>query len=88
MLPPRCPADNGITKPTSAMAVAAVVRKDDHVLMVHQQNDGAPHPLWGLPGGMVEDGELAGQAASTDVQLFGLIVLSDDAATTAASGSG
>ncbi|MFI6290320.1 NUDIX hydrolase [Nonomuraea sp. NPDC050790] len=52
---------------TPLLAVSAVVRGDGEVLMVRQRNAGDPHPIWGLPGGMVEDGELSDRAAVREV---------------------
>jgi 8-oxo-dGTP diphosphatase len=37
--------------------VAALVRRDDRVLLVRQQGPWDPEPSWMLPGGRVEEGE-------------------------------
>ena len=37
---------------------AALIRRDDHVLLVEQQGRDDPEPTWALPGGIVEPGEL------------------------------
>ena len=42
----------------SHLVVAALIRRGDEVLLVHQQGPDDPAPSWALPGGMVEKGEL------------------------------
>jgi 8-oxo-dGTP diphosphatase len=38
-------------------AAAALIRRDDHVLMVRSQYPGDDEPFWALPGGMIDPGE-------------------------------
>ena len=47
---------------------AGIVRKADHVLLVRQQGLADPEPTWALPGGMVEDGELYGEALVREIR--------------------
>lgn len=37
---------------------AALLRRDDEILLVRQQGADDPHPKWALPGGVAEPGEL------------------------------
>jgi 8-oxo-dGTP diphosphatase len=46
---------------------AAVVRRDDTVLLVCQQGPNDPVPFWALPGGQVESGELLNEALAREV---------------------
>ncbi len=46
---------------------AALIRRENQVLLVHQQGPGDPAPLWALPGGLVEAGELLPEALRREV---------------------
>ncbi len=47
---------------------AGIVRQGDHVLLVRQQGPADPEPTWALPGGMVEGGELYGEALVREIR--------------------
>ncbi|WSG19570.1 NUDIX domain-containing protein [Nonomuraea sp. NBC_01738] len=49
------------------MAASAVIRRNDDILLVHQQGPEDSHPSWGLPGGMVEAGEDAQEALIREI---------------------
>jgi 8-oxo-dGTP diphosphatase len=51
----------------SVFAVSAVIRRGDDVVLVRQQSSYDPEPVWVLPSGMVEAGELADQALVREV---------------------
>jgi 8-oxo-dGTP diphosphatase len=59
-----------------ALAVGAIVRRDDQVLLVHESPPGRDdQPRWGMPGGMVEPGELMHEAVVREVhEETGLVV--------------
>lgn len=50
------------------LIVAALIRRDDEVLLVHQQGADDPAPSWSLPGGLVEPGELLTEALAREVR--------------------
>lgn len=52
-------------KALSVLTVSAVARRNGEVLLVQQRNVGNLAPVWDLPGGMVEDGEVADDAAAS-----------------------
>jgi len=45
----------------------AIVRRDDAIILVQQQNALDPQPYWVIPGGLVEVGELASEALVREV---------------------
>lgn len=47
---------------------AALIRHDDHILLVQQRGPTDPVPTWALPGGVVEDGELLTEALIREVR--------------------
>lgn len=47
---------------------AALIQRDDEVLLVEQQWPNAPSPTWTLPGGRIEPGELLVEAMCREVQ--------------------
>ena len=47
---------------------AGIVRKGELILLVHQQGPADLEPTWALPGGMVEDGELFGEALVREIR--------------------
>lgn len=47
---------------------AAVVRRDDDVLLVEAQGPNDPQPRWVLPGGVVEEGEFITEALVREVR--------------------
>ena len=51
-----------------AQAVAALIRREDEVLLVRQQGPHDLAPSWALPGGMVEAGELLTEALAREVR--------------------
>jgi 8-oxo-dGTP diphosphatase len=48
--------------------VAAIIRRDDQVLLVRQQGPNDPTAVWALPGGVVEPGELLTEALAREVR--------------------
>ncbi len=48
--------------------VAALIRRGDDILLVQEQGPGDPEPLWMLPGGVVEPGEMLQQALVREVK--------------------
>ena len=46
---------------------AALLRHNDHLLLVQQQGPADPSPMWALPGGVVEDGELLAEALIREI---------------------
>lgn len=57
-----------MTQPMSHTIVAALIRRDDGaLLLVRQQGPDDPEPKWALPGGVVEAGELLGEALTREV---------------------
>lgn len=46
----------------------AILRRDDCVVLVHQQTTGVAQPYWVLPGGLVEPGELVMDALIREVR--------------------
>ncbi len=48
--------------------VAALLRRDDEILLVQQQGPRDPHPFWALPGGRVEAGELLPEALAREIR--------------------
>ncbi|KAB8188446.1 NUDIX domain-containing protein [Nonomuraea phyllanthi] len=52
----------------SVLAASAIARRDGEVLLVRQRNAGDLGSEWDLPGGMVEDGELADEAVLREIQ--------------------
>jgi ADP-ribose pyrophosphatase YjhB (NUDIX family) len=44
------------------LAVGAIVRRDTDILLVSQQSDDDPEPVWALPGGTVGDAESIAEA--------------------------
>lgn len=58
---------NGIMKALSVLTVSAVARRNDEVLLVRHGNAGDLASEWDLPGGMVEDGELADDALRREI---------------------
>ncbi|MFI6485478.1 NUDIX hydrolase [Nonomuraea sp. NPDC050663] len=55
-------------KALSVVTVSAVARKNGKVLLVQQRNMRDPYSGWYLPGGMVEDGELADEAVCREIR--------------------
>ncbi|MDQ2809583.1 MAG: NUDIX hydrolase [Chloroflexota bacterium] len=51
----------------SYQVVAAVIRRQDTVLLVCQQGPADAEPYWSLPGGVVEVGELLTEALAREV---------------------
>lgn len=50
------------------LIAAAVVRRDGDILLVRQQGPDDPEPMWALPGGVVEPGELPTEAMVREVR--------------------
>jgi 8-oxo-dGTP diphosphatase len=48
--------------------VAAVIRRGDQVVLVRRQGPDDPDPVWALPGGVVESGELLSEALRREVR--------------------
>jgi ADP-ribose pyrophosphatase YjhB (NUDIX family) len=48
--------------------VAALVRRDDRLLLVRQQGPWDPEPSWMLPGGRVEEGEELAHALARELR--------------------
>lgn len=48
--------------------VTAIIRREDHLLMVRQQGQDDPEPSWFVPGGRVEPGELLHEALVREVK--------------------
>ncbi len=48
--------------------VAALIRRGDTVLLVREQGPDDPAPVWALPGGVVERGELLSEALAREVR--------------------
>lgn len=46
----------------------ALIRQADKILLVQQQGPNDPGPSWSLPGGLVEPGELLGEALVREVR--------------------
>jgi 8-oxo-dGTP diphosphatase len=55
-------------RPQIYHVVAALICRDDEVLLVKQQGPRDPAPFWALPGGQVEPGELATEALVREVR--------------------
>jgi 8-oxo-dGTP diphosphatase len=47
---------------------AALLRRDDEILLVRQQGADDPHPRWALPGGVAEQGELLHEALARELR--------------------
>lgn len=56
------------SQPSSLHVAAAVLRRGDDVLLVQQQGPDDPEPLWALPGGVIEPGELPTEAMVREVR--------------------
>ncbi len=57
------------------LVTAALIRRDDQLLLVQQQGLTDPAPTWALPGGVVEAGELLTEALIREVrEETGLVV--------------
>ncbi len=54
--------------PRHVQIAAALVRRGEDVLLVQQQGRDNPEPLWSLPGGVVEPGELPHEAMVREVR--------------------
>lgn len=50
------------------LVTAALIRRDDHILLVQQQGPADPAPTWALPGGVVEEGELLTEALIREIR--------------------
>ncbi len=48
--------------------VAALIRREDEVLLVQEQGPDDPGAVWALPGGVVEAGELLNEALAREVR--------------------
>ncbi len=48
--------------------VAALIRRGDEILLVQEQGPADPVPVWALPGGVVEAGELLSEALAREVR--------------------
>ncbi len=48
--------------------VAAVIRREEEVLLVRQQGPNDPAPSWSIPSGVVENGELLTEALRREVR--------------------
>ncbi|MEV0691280.1 NUDIX hydrolase [Streptomyces sp. NPDC050388] len=59
------PAPAPVTGP-GAQVVAALLRRDDHIVLVQEQRDGKE--MWSVPGGGVERGELLTEALVREVK--------------------
>ena len=51
-----------------SIVVVALISKGDEILLVHQQGENDAVPGWSVPGGVVEDGELLGDALKREVR--------------------
>ena len=49
------------------LVVAAVIRREEEVLLVRQQGPNDRVPNWSIPGGVVENGELLTEALEREV---------------------
>ena len=47
---------------------AAIIRRGNDILLVQQQGETDPAPVWALPGGVVEEGELLTEALIREVR--------------------
>jgi 8-oxo-dGTP diphosphatase len=56
-----------VTESIYQIAVA-LIRRGDGVLLVHEQGPHDPEPVWTLPGGMVEPGEMLSEALVREVR--------------------
>lgn len=64
-----------IARQKTGLVVAALIRRGEELLLVRQQGPRDPTPLWALPGGVVEAGELLIDAVAREVrEETGLIV--------------
>lgn len=50
------------------LIAAALLRRDNQILLVQQQGPADPTPTWALPGGVVEEGELLTEALVREVR--------------------
>jgi 8-oxo-dGTP diphosphatase len=50
------------------LVAAAVIRRDDEILLVCQQGPDDPEPNWALPSGVVKPGEMIGDALVREVR--------------------
>jgi 8-oxo-dGTP diphosphatase len=48
--------------------VAALIRRNDGILLVRQQGTDDPEPKWALPGGVAEPGELLHEALAREIR--------------------
>ena len=62
---PTNPAPAPVVGP-GVQVVAALLRRDDHIVLVQEQRDG--QEIWSIPGGGVERGELLTEALIREVQ--------------------
>ena len=51
-----------------SIIVVALIRRDDEILLVKQQGKDDVGPSWSVPGGVVEEGELLGDALKREVR--------------------
>ncbi|MGC4857515.1 NUDIX domain-containing protein, partial [Micromonospora sp. DT4] len=61
---PTNPAPAPVAGP-GVQVVAALLRRDDHIVLVQEQRDG--QEIWSIPGGGVERGELLTEALIREV---------------------
>jgi 8-oxo-dGTP diphosphatase len=54
--------------PVHTQVAAALIRRDDDVLLVLQQGRHNPRPTWAIPGGRVDPGELPTEAMVREVR--------------------
>ena len=51
-----------------SIVVVALIRRDDTILLVKQQGRDDIAPNWSVPGGVVEEGELLGDALKREIR--------------------